>query len=469
MTTEKTWKKFLALVPVVALNFMDQTILPVALPAIRNEMGASSTELQWSVNAYLLAIAIFVLVSGKLSDRIGHKKALIIGISGFVFFSTLCGLSQNIWMLIISRAFQGLSAAFMFPSQTAMIARIFPPEKRGKATGMIVSIGSLFFILGPLVGGYLTQAASWRWIFWINWPIGIVGLWLIYRFLPSSERAEGKIDFFGFCFFALGIGSLTSLLMQVAQWGWASSGSVILALLSCLSTVLLVYREKKARHPFLDLTLFKYPAYTAINISVSTIQFILMITVFRTLYFQQVLEYTPFQTGGIMFISSLPMLFMAPLAGFLSDRFGHIFPVFCGYVILIGSFFWFAFFDVPTLLELLVALLAFSVGVSFIFTPSYSSAIASVPSRKAGVAMGMIITLRMLSGTIGLALIHLFMALVEGYHLQDKGKRMAEIMSFSAVHFVLGSFLVVACIMTLTLHSKKWKYRSSKAPAEGWD
>ena len=464
-----SWKKFSALIPVTALTFLDQTIVPVALPAIQQQMDGSNTSLQWCVNAYLLAIAVFVLISGKLSDRIGHKNALIWGVSGFILFSTLCGLSDRIWVLIGARALQGLSAAFMLPAQTAMIGHIFPPERRGRATGMIVSVGSLFLILGPLVGGYLTQAISWRWIFWINWPIGVFGLWLIFKFLPVSEPGKGKIDLWGFAFFAIGTSSLTIMFMQVADWGWVSSKMLLSSCLALVSFFLLFKREKITAHPFLDLTLFKRPLFAAINISVFTIQFIIMITVFRTLYFQDVLNYSPFQTGLITFASSSPILFMAPLAGFLSDRFNPRLPIACGYLLLIFSFFYLAFLSTSSLPSLMIALFAFSIGIPFIFTPSFSSAIASVPKQKTGVAMGMIITLRMLGGTIGLALIHLFVSMVQGIHLEVEGKRLAEISSFSWVHFVLGFILIIAFAITFVFHSRKSTHHLPEAPAEGWD
>lgn len=199
----KKWFAFYALVPVAALIFLDQTILPVALPTIQVEFNASNTALQWCVNAYLLAIAVFVLISGKIGDRISHRNALFLGMSAFALFSAICGMSPNIETLIIARGFQGIGAALMLPAQTALIGCIFPQQKRGQAIGMIVSLGSLFLMLGPLVGGYLTEAISWRWIFWINLPISAFALWMNRKFLPTSEPHHKKIDRLGFLFFCL--------------------------------------------------------------------------------------------------------------------------------------------------------------------------------------------------------------------------------------------------------------------------
>jgi EmrB/QacA subfamily drug resistance transporter len=463
------WQKFCALIPAAALVYLDQTILPIALPSIQKEMQASGTALQWSVNAYLLAIAVFVLISGKLCDKIGHKKGLMWGIFGFVVCSIICSLSQTIELLIIARALQGLSAAFMYPAQTTMIALIFPPEKRGRATGMIASLGSLFLILGPLVGGYLIEAASWRWIFWINLPIGALGLWMISAFLPSSEPGKGKIDLSGFAFFGVGISALTVVFMQAADWGWTSPPTLMSAFIAVCASALLLYREKRVAHPFLNLSLFKHPTYAAININITTIQFILMITVFRTLYFQDILAYSPFQTGLIMFISSLPIVVAAPFAGYLSDRFSPRLPVALGYLFLIFSSFGFAFHSTPSFIGLIIVMLAFGLGIPFIFTPSYSSAMASVPQGQSGTAAGMITTLRMTGGTMGLALIHLLATVVKDRYLPIEGERLAEVTSFSFVHFALAFLLILAFSITFIFHSRKSGHHPPDAPAEGWD
>ncbi len=461
-------KAFLALLPVTALTFLDQTILPVALPTIQRSLKAQETALQWSINAYLLTIAVFVLLAGKIGDKIGSKKNLLGGMFFFVLSSIFCSLSPNIEILVIARALQGISAAFMFPSQTAMIAHIFPPEQRGRATGFLISVGSLFLVLGPLIGGYLIEVASWPWIFWINVPIGGIGLWMIYAFLPGSEKGKGQIDFIGFFLFGLGISALTVVFMEAPNWGWGSKwtlSSLIVAILGLASGLL---REKKAKHPFLDLSLFRIRTYATININVFIIQFFLMISVFRTIYFQTILEYSPFETGGIILFSSSPTLFMASIAGHLSDRFNPRLPIALGYLCLIFSSFWFAFFSTSSFLVLTPALFAFGTGLTFIFTPSYSSAVNSVPKPKRNTALGMIMTLRMTGGTIGLALIHLFTYSVQKHYTPIQGARSAEILSFSYVHFALACLLIITFAITFLLENKK----SRGAPpsfGEGWN
>ncbi|MFZ4773104.1 MAG: MFS transporter [Chlamydiia bacterium] len=463
------WIPFLALISPNALVFLDQSILNVALPNIQQELGVSSTALQWTVNSYLLMIAVFVLLSGKIGDRVGLKKMMLLGLTGFIVSSAACGFAQNIWTLIIARGFQGLSAAIMTPAQTGLIGYIFPGNLRGRATGLIVSIGSIFMIAGPLIGGYLIEAADWRWIFWINLPTGILGIWLAYHLLPETPSVKSRIDLLGFAFFACAISGLTIFFMEAASWGWSSAATILCGAVTLLFLSLLFYREAKAKHPFLDISLFKYPVYGAINISISIIQFFAMIQVFRTIYLQEILEYTPFETGALICFSSFPILFIAPLAGYISDKTSPKFPVAIGFLILIFANFWFAFNSTPSLVVLCLALFGMGLGVPFIFTPSYSAAFASVPKAKTGSAMGMLFTLRMTSGTIGLALIHLFVSTVQDYYLPLEGVRIATILSFSYVHFALAFLLIIALAFIMLLHNSKNGPRITESFAEGWN
>lgn len=452
-----------------ALIFLDQTILPVALPTIGREFGVTRTALEWSVNSYLLAIAIFVLISGKLGDRFGHRKTLAVGMSAFVLSSILCGLSQGIWTLVAYRALQGAAAALMLPSNNALLPYIFPPEQRGRALGWLVSAGALFMVLGPLIGGYLTENFSWRWIFYVNVPIGAIGLWMILSFLPSTDRGQGKIDFLGFGYFAVGLFFLTVLFMELSEWSRHSFTPWLCLGLAILALILLFQREKTSPHPFLDLSLFRRPLYGALNISISTTQFILMIAVFRAIYLQTVLGYSPSQAGVITFISATPTLFIGAVAGFLSDRFTPKLPIAMGYLCIIASFFWLGFSPTPSLIPLISSFFLFGLGIPLILTPSFSSVFASVPQQKHGIGFGMIFTLRMASGTLGLALIHLLMSTIRDKDLSFENFRQASIDSFSFVHFTLGFLMIFTFAVVFILKMRKPTSHPSNAPAEGWD
>lgn len=457
-----------ALIPAIAVIFLDQTILPVALPAIQREFGASSVELQWSVNSYLLVIAMFVLAGGKLSDRIGHRSSLLWGFFLFVFSSALCGFSPDIYWLIGARALQGVGASMMFPAQPSLVASLFPPSERGRATGITVSIGSLFLMLGPVLGGYLTEVASWRWIFWINLPIALVGMPMIRFFLPALPRSDAKIDLAGFSCFAVCAASIVIFFMQGPEWGWLSEWTLLLAAVAVISLILLMIREKKAAHPFLDLALFKHPIYSAINISVSMVQFIMMIAVFWSIYFQSVLGYSPSQTGWITFASCAPVLFCPRIGGWLSDKVSPKLPISIGFLLLIYSFFWLGFFSTATGSFLLIPIIAYGIGIPFILTPSYSAAMGVVPPKKIGLAFGTIATIRTFSGTMGVALIGLLWDSIQ-MRYASSGNREAQIAAFTFVHLLLAFLLVAAFAAVFVLHKRKSAHHLPEAPAEGWD
>lgn len=463
------WLRIGAIIPSSALAFMDQSILPVALPVIGEEWNIQGGSLQWTVNAYLLAMAVFILIGGKWGDRVGHRRAYLWGIALFALSSALCGLSPNLPCLIAARALQGLGAALIFPAQTSLIATSFPPAFRGQATGIIISIGSTFLILGPVIGGFLTEALSWHWIFWINLPIAALGILLTLAILPATPGHPEKTDLWGFLYFGIFATLLTLFFMQGPDWGWRSGPIALCALFCLVSLILLFRREKMAKHPFLQLALFKRPLFAAINVSIAITQFILMITVFRTIYTEEILGYTPFQAGLILSVSASPVLFFSYIAGFLADKISPKLPIVLGYLSLIFSFFWFGWIPTPSLTSYFVASLLFGMGIPLIFTPSYSMAMSAIPREQLGGAFGMIATVRMFAGTIGLALIFVFVNAEQARRLPRGGERLAEIGSFSAVHFLLGTLLIVAFLTAFFFQRRKSVHHPPDSPAEGWD
>ena len=232
--------------------------------------------------------------------------------------------------------------------------------------------------------------------------------------------------------------------MQGQIWGWLSLKTWILFVFASISWLLLIWREKGSPHPFLDLRLFKHSTFASINVSISVIQFTLMITVFRAIYFQENLGFSPSQTGLLTFFSTAPVLFLSPIGGYLSDKVSPKLPIAIGYVSLILSFFGLGFFSTPHIAGLLICLLLFGIGIPMIFTPSYSSAMGSVPPQKIGVAFGMVATLRNFAATFGLALISLLTNIVEQNRLQSVSVLEAQRAAFSTVHFALGILLIGA-------------------------
>ncbi len=503
----RKWWGLFALVPALAMIFTDQTILPVALPTIKKFFGATDVALEWTVNSYLLVIAVLVLAGGKIGDRLGYRKIFTAGMIIFAASSFLCGFSQTIYWLIIARALQGIGAALMIPASTALLMSLFPPQQRGKATGINVSISSLFLILGPLIGGYLTQNYSWKWIFWVNLPLAVLGVFLVYRFIPPSAPGKGKIDPWGFLFFVIFSTSLVVAFTEGREWGWDSAPIGFLALVCAASGTALFLREKKAKDPFLDVSLFKHPIYKAVNISIFSTQFILMITVFRSVFLQDTLGWTPLKTGFVTFLSCIPVLFAAPIGGILSDRAGPKYTLSIGFSCLIFSFVWVAFFIKSALWLVLLGFFAMGFGIPFVMTPSYSSAMGAVPPQKAGTAFGTIATIRSLGSCIGVAMIGSLINNIQFFSLKNGTRQenldpeilrsivlggtqgeaaikslptevvqetaaalaQSQYDAFFYTHLVLGLALTVAFVLVFLLYRRKSKHQLPSTPAEGWD
>ncbi len=511
MSKNRKWWGLFALMPALAMVFVDQSVLPVALPTIQKHLGATNVQLQWCINAYLLVTAVLVLAGGKIGDWMGHRKAFTFGMIIFSIASALCGATPDVFWLIAARGLQGIGAALMFPASTALLMSLFPPSERGKATGINVSASSLFLIIGPLVGGYFTEALSWRWIFWINLPIAALGLILVYLFIQPSKVEKPKFDLRGFVYFVISSGSLIVILMQAREWGWTSSKVIICFLFFFIATIFLLLREKKAPHPFLDLSLFKHPIFKAVNISVFSIQFILMITVFRAIFFQDVLDWSPMKTGVITVLSSCPVLFLSPIGGMLSDKFGPKIPITIGFLLLIFSFIWTAFFFQSSLGILFIGLVTFGLGIPLVFTPSYASAMGAVPQTKAGSAFGTIATIRSFSATLAVAVLGAFIDTTQFNTLQSLAQEnpktqmipssllqnmiagaqqakeylrdlsseqgsillryfyKAEEAGFFYTHLGLAGLLSIALILVFFLYHRKSKHQLPDMPAEGWD
>lgn len=462
----KKWLGFLAIVPAQALIFLDASILPVALPTIRKEFSATQLDADWAVNSYLLALTMFSLLGGKIGDKIGHRLTFLIGIVVFAIASVFCALSGNMYDLIASRALQGIGAAMLNPALQALIAFLFPVHERGKAAGLNGSIASIFSISAPLVGGYLTQHFSWRWIFWINWPFACLSIIFAWFFLKPTPKEETKIDSLGLALFAFVSAAVTILCMNGREWSYQTPTIYIFIFFILFGAYFLFKREKNAQHPFLDLTLFKSHRFKAINISIVFTNFVTMIGVFRAIYFQTVLNYTPTQAGLITFSSALPVFFVPFLAGILSDRLGPKVPLSLGFSLLIVSFLGLGFDSLPSKFSLISYLILFGSGISLVFNPSFSTALKSLPPSKVGVGMGLVTTLQMFSGTMGIALIGLFMNYVQ---MRNTDVRVGEIQSFEAIHFILAGIVAISFVLTLFFYKQKSSHHLPNYPGEGWD
>lgn len=390
----------------ISMIFIDVTVLPVALPTIQRSLALSELGMQWIVNAYILVLSIFLLAGGRIADHVGHRKIFCFGLVLFAVSSALCGLSYSEWWFIVGRSLQGVGGALLIPSSSAINYNAFPPRQRGKAMGLYVSIGSIFLALGPFIGGLFSQYFTWRLVFWINLPIAIVGLILTLIIVPKSKGKPNHFDWMGFITFSLGISAIVVAVMQAKSLGWVSYWTIGLIVFGCFLLFLLWKLDRDVKDPYIDFSLFRNRTFAGAITGIFCTQFILMVTVFWAIYFQNVLGFTPTQAGALSLLSNLPIMIAAPLGGHLLDKKGPRIPIAIGFCLIIGSLIWFLQnLEVKNIWVLLSIFIPFGFGIPFIFTPSYATSMGEQPPERRGLVSGTVSTVRQLGGTLGLAIL----------------------------------------------------------------
>jgi EmrB/QacA subfamily drug resistance transporter len=404
--TKKTkWWLLLVTTSGTALTFFDNTVMPVALPTIQKELLFHPVGLVWVVNAYLLSLTALLLIGGRLCDMYGKRSLFIWGLLLFGLGSLLAAFSHTRWFLLLGRVVQGAGGALTIPTTGAMLVATFPEGERARAIGINTGISAIFLILGPALGGFLTQYISWRSIFFLNIPLVIFGIIMAAIILKPEERKKEKFHFAGAFTMLIGVVGVVVGLMQANEWGWSSPWILTLIFVSPLFFALFIWISIHNDHPIIDFNFFRNPLFTAANISVFITQVIVMVTVLWAIYFQQQLHYSPLQTGLMIFVAAFPVFLMAPLGGYFADRFGSRLPLLMGYSILIFALFW-LFFTVHSqdLLMLLPGLLGFGCGLPMILSPTIALALSQIEPKKLGAAAGINTEIRQLASTIGIAM-----------------------------------------------------------------
>jgi EmrB/QacA subfamily drug resistance transporter len=319
---ERKWWTLLASCVAIFMLLLDVTIVNVALPSIERDLGANFSDLQWVIDAYALTLAAFVLAAGSLADKIGRRLVFMLGLAVFTASSLACGLAPDPLFLNLSRAAQGVGAAMMFGTSLALIAQEFQGRERGTALGIWGGVTAAAVAIGPLVGGALVDALSWRWIFLVNVPIGLTALLVTrLRLRESRDPAAAGVDLLGVALLCPPLFLLVYALIRGNESGWGSVLIVSCFAASAVLLVLFVMVERRAADPLLDLSLFRKPAFTGATI----VAFALAASIFSmflyiTLFFQNVLGLSPFEAGLRSLPVTAPILFVAPLSGRLTAR-----------------------------------------------------------------------------------------------------------------------------------------------------
>jgi EmrB/QacA subfamily drug resistance transporter len=388
---------------------LDGTVVNVALPSIQRDLDASISTLEWTVNGYTLALAALLITGGRLGDVLGRRRLFITGAALFSVASATAGIAQDMNMLVVSRFVEGSGAALMLPATLSIIANAFPAEERGRAIGTWAGVSGLALSIGPLVGGLLTEHVSWRAIFYINVPIGLIAVVAALRFVRESTDpgAERSIDYGGVAAVGFGLMALVLALVQANTWGWGSSRIVTLLVVAVLLLIVFAVLERRIRAPMLELPLFRDRNFLGANAVAFVISFAMTgVFFFFSLYMQEILDYSPLAAGLRFLPATLAIAAISPIAGKLADRIGCRIPMVVGMVVTAGSMYALSGVGVDTSYSALaLPFLALGVGIALTMSPMSTAAMDAVPEEKAGVASGVLSSFRFVGGTFGVAVL----------------------------------------------------------------
>ena len=386
---------------------LDNTVVNVALPAIQRDLHIGLSELEWIVAGYALTFAALILTGGKLADRYGRRRVFVLGIVVFTLSSLACGLASGGNELIAARILQGVGAALMNPATLAIISATFPPKQRGMAIGIWAGVSALALAIGPLVGGLITEHASWNWIFFINVPIGIVGVAASYLLIDESRdmREDQRLDVPGLLTSGLGLFALEYGLIEANTYGWTSGRILGAFFLAAVMLAAFVLIEIRGRHPMLDVSLFRNTTYTGANIVMLLVALAMFgVFFFVSLYMQNVLGYSAVQAGAAFLPMTVLIVLVAPVTGRLSDKYGSRWFLTGGLTLLGIQLLYFSQLGVSaTYWELLPALPVGGVGMAMTMTPSDGGGDARGAGRSRGCRVGGAESARQVGGSLGIA------------------------------------------------------------------
>ncbi len=404
----KKWWTLAAVAVGLFMIMLDNTIVNVALPSIEHSLHMSISSLEWIVTAYALTFAALLITGGKLGDLYGRRKMFTAGLVIFTLASLACGLAPSAGILIAARAVQGVGAAVMSPATLSIITATFPPKERGQAIGIWAGVSALALAIGPLVGGLIVDNINWHWIFYVNVPVGVVGI-IVSRLVIAESRdtsREQSIDLPGLVTSSAALLALSYALIEGNRHGWGSPEIISLFIGAAVLLAVFIRLELHQRLPMLDLGLFRIGAFVGAN-TVAMLVSLGMFGVFFfiSLYVQNVLGYSPTKAGAIFLPMTILIILIAPVAGKLSDRVGSRWLMGAGMSILGVSLLLYQRIGLHTgFWSLLPQLVLGGIGMALTMSPMTSAAMASVPVDKAGVGSGVLNSFRQVGGSLGIAL-----------------------------------------------------------------
>jgi EmrB/QacA subfamily drug resistance transporter len=397
---------------------LDNLVVTTALPVIRKDLHASLSQLEWTVNAYTLTFAVLLLTGAALGDRFGRRLMFSVGIGIFTVSSALAALAPTATALDLARAAQGVGGAIVTPLTLTILSAAVPPERRGLALGAWGGIGGLAVAIGPLVGGAVVEGISWQWIFWLNVPIGLILAPLAFLRLRESHGPGGRLDLPGLALASAGLFGIVWGLVRANDVGWGSAEIVGSLVAGSILLALFVLWELRAPAPMLPVRFFRNRAFTLTNVS----SLFMFFGMFGSIYllaqfFQTVQGYSPLQAGiRILTWTAMP-IFIAPVAGAMSDRIGGQRIMGVGLALQAIGIAWIATVSTPTIAysELVIPFFISGIGMALFFAPVANVVLSAVRPEEEGQASGAQNAIRELGGVFGVAVLASIFAHYGGY------------------------------------------------------
>jgi EmrB/QacA subfamily drug resistance transporter len=399
-----------AMIFAVSMTFIDQTIVAIAVPTIQDDLSLSATGVQWIINGYLLSLSALFAFGGRLADIAGHRRMVVLGVIIFAVASAMCGATptgsiDETWFIVF-RVIQGAGAAIMFPAALAIVLNAFPLSERGRAMAIFFAIAGGLTSIGPLAGGYLVEI-TWRAIFWVNIPVAIIALILIWKSKPDNEKHPAPIDEKGTILITLGMGLSVLGLQQSSVWGWGSAATWTCIAAGLLILLAFVRFELRTENPLLRLEIFKDRAFAVDNV----ILFLLMIPFvplffFASMYAQISLGESASETGLYLLIFFAGFATASQWGGKMLDRVGARRPMVIGCAVAaVGFYLWGKSLTHLSVSEQWYYIVIAGAGVGLVLSPANTDALNRVSRDRYGEATGITQTVRNFGSSLGLAVL----------------------------------------------------------------
>lgn len=454
----KKWKVFFLVATSIFMSTLDSSIVNVALPFIMQHLQTDMVTIQWVVIVYLMTVSSLLLSFGRLSDIRGKKQVYVLGFTVFTIGSCACAFAATPFILICARGMQGIGASMLMACSPALVVDAFPPQERGKALGLIGAVVAAGLTTGPVLGGLILEYLSWRSIFYINIPIGIMAVVMGLKILNTDHFSKGTkepLDKAGSLLLIMVISSLVVLMTQLSKWGVFSIRSVVLAVIFIIAAAGFVFNEMKTRYPLFDLALLKIRLFIFPVVSAGVMFAGLFIIVFMMpFYLTYPCGFAASKTGTIMIVPFLFLLFVSPVSGMLYNRFASRKLCLAGMGLMGLSQFSLIYIQPEMgVISILWRIGLSGLGTALFVSPNNTAIMSSVSLSRRGIASGAVATARNLGMVIGVSMAGLvfsssFLGFTKGVTLENYVKDMEPwfMISFSRT-MMMGAILSVFGMM----------------------